>query len=134
MTEANQLLHQARQILENEIRELRRAIREKETKLAELNHLLGIERSLQPRITISQGVLQILKTSDRPLSAGEIYEKVREMGIQQKAANPHNSILALLHHLKKQPDSKIRQDERKRWYWRKGETSDRTEDTTFSGD
>lgn len=119
MTKLNRVLLEARQILQQEIAELQRALNEKEMKLAEINRLLGTANPLQPKMTISEAVILILQESDTSLSAREVSRRVREMNIPQKAANPHNSILALLHHLKKQPGSKVKQGPDKRWYWEK---------------
>lgn len=117
MTKLNRVLLEARQILQQEITELRQAINERETKLAEINRLLGTKGLGEPKMTISEAVARILQESEIPLSAQEVTSRVREMHIPQKAANPHNSILALLHHLKKQPGSKVKQSPDKKWYW-----------------
>jgi len=120
MTKLNRVLLEARQILQQEILELKQALNEKEIKLAEINRLLGTGSPLEPKVTISEAVITILKEAESPLSAQEISSRIREMRIPQKAANPHNSILALLHHLKKRPDTKVKQGPDKKWYWDKG--------------
>ena len=123
MTESYQLLRQARDLLQEEVRQLQETIESKQAKLDQLNRLVHGSATPSPKLTISEVIIQILQGSPTPLSAKEICSKVREMGVRQKATNPHNSILALLHHLKKHPDSQVCQDQDKRWYW-KGAASD----------
>lgn len=103
-------LEKARKALDEEINRLRRELKIRTKKLAQLDKILQIQATSKNSKNLSEHVIEILQESDKPLSAAEITERLYTRNVHQRAKNPQNSVQALLHHLKKKPGAPVIQD------------------------
>lgn len=110
MDRSEDILSNARQMLQEEINILQQNLHVLKKRLAQLDKILGSSATNAPTRTISDALIDILQSSPEPLATADIVQRFRALGISQRAKNPHNSIQALLHHLKKATPPKVFQD------------------------
>ncbi|NLJ86118.1 MAG: hypothetical protein GX322_06725 [Firmicutes bacterium] len=110
MSKSDEILIKARDLLKDEIEKRQQELRTLKNRLCQLDRILGTPLDNRPSKTISDALIDILRSSSEPLSTLEIAQQFRTLGIPQRAKNPYSSIQALLHHLKKSEHPKVWQD------------------------
>ncbi len=117
MDRSEDILSNARQMLQEEINVLQQDLHVLKKRLAQLDKILGNSTAKAPTRTISETLIDILRSSPEPLATADIVQRFQALGISQRAKNPHNSIQALLHHLKRATPPKVHQDPATgKWY------------------